>query len=192
MRHPGMSGSETYPLLELGDGHGDQLWLPMALQLEEARLVLDDLSKEECKQLFMITRLREVLAEALSTHTTASDPARREGRCTHALQRLLDGHLLRVHEALDRDGNRQVDIVRTHVFAQGHARTRFRHTDHALQMPHRDREGTRRERLAAQIREEPCEFLRVHIVQLRSYPFARVHDVLAQEVLRDQLSVCGS
>jgi hypothetical protein len=49
MRHPGMSGSETYPLLELGDGHGDQLWLPVALQLEEARLVLDDLSEEERK-----------------------------------------------------------------------------------------------------------------------------------------------
>lgn len=38
----------------------------MALQLEEARLVLDDLSQEERKQFLMITRLGEILAEALS------------------------------------------------------------------------------------------------------------------------------
>ena len=56
----------TYSLFELGDGHSDQFWLPMALQLKEARLVLDDLSQEERKQFLMITRLREILAEALS------------------------------------------------------------------------------------------------------------------------------
>ena len=80
---------------------------------------------------------------------------------THALQRLLDGHLLRVHEALDCDGNGQVDIIRTHVFAQGHACARFCHANHTFQMPHRDREGARRERLATQIRKEPREFLRI-------------------------------
>ena len=56
----------TYSLFELGNGHSDQFWLPMALQLEEACLVLDDLSQEERKQFLMITRLGEILAEALS------------------------------------------------------------------------------------------------------------------------------
>ena len=68
MRHPGDVDVwvRTYSLFELGDGHSDQFWLPMALQLKEARLVLDDLSQEERKQFLMITRLREILAEALS------------------------------------------------------------------------------------------------------------------------------
>lgn len=60
---------KTYTLFKLGDGHSDQFWLPVALQLEEARFILDDLSQEERKQFLMITRLREILAEALFTHT---------------------------------------------------------------------------------------------------------------------------
>ena len=60
--------SRTYPLVELGNGHGDQLGLPMALQLEKARLFLDDLAEEEREQLFVVTRLCEILAEALYTH----------------------------------------------------------------------------------------------------------------------------
>lgn len=134
----------------------------------------------------MITRLREILAEALSGSQMMWKNA--SGFFfTHALQRLLDGHLLCIHEALDCDGNSQVDIVRAHVFPQGHPCARFCHTDHALQMPHCDREGARRERLPAQIREEPREFLRVHVVQLWTHPFARIYNILAQEVLRDEL-----
>ena len=34
----------TYSLLELSDGHSDQFWLSVTLQLEEARFILDDLS----------------------------------------------------------------------------------------------------------------------------------------------------
>ena len=60
--------SQTYPLIELANGDSNQLGLPVTLQLEEARLVLDDLAQEEGKELFVVTRLREVLAEALNTH----------------------------------------------------------------------------------------------------------------------------
>ncbi len=81
--------SRTYPFVELGNGHGDQLGLPMALQLEEACLFLDDTSKEEGEQLFVVARLCEVLAEALPNEKEkkeSDDDARRgEGSGAHAL-----------------------------------------------------------------------------------------------------------
>lgn len=81
------------------------------------------------------------------------------GRDTHALKCFLDRHLLRVNEALDRDGDGQVNVVGTDIFAQGHPRACLRHADHALQMPHSDREGARCGRFAPQVREESGEFL---------------------------------
>ena len=72
--------SRTYPLVELCHGHGDQLGLPVALQLEEARLFLDDLAEEEREQLFMVARLCEILAEALYTYTRARSQTVMRGR----------------------------------------------------------------------------------------------------------------
>ena len=80
----GVPVSRTYPLIELCDGHGDQLGLAVALQLKEACLFLDDLAKQERKEFFMIARLREVLAEALHARTRSSDVKRGKVRAWNA------------------------------------------------------------------------------------------------------------
>jgi len=110
-------------------------------------------------------------------------------RVTHTLQRFLDRDLLRVDEAFDRDGDGQINVIRTDVLAQRHPSARLCHANHALQVAHRDGEGARGSRLAPQVRKEPRELLRVQIVQLWSYLFARIHDIFAEEVLRDQLAL---
>ena len=63
----GISGSDmfTYPFVEFRDFHRDQLGLLVPLQLEEACLLFHDLAEQESEQLFVVSRLREILPEAL-------------------------------------------------------------------------------------------------------------------------------
>ena len=67
----GVSGSDTitYPLIEFRDFHRDQLGLLVSLQLEEACLLFHDLAEQESEQLFVVSRLREILPEALLSST---------------------------------------------------------------------------------------------------------------------------
>ena len=67
----GVSGSDTitYPLVEFRDFHCDQFGLLVSLQLEEACLLFHDLAEQESEQLFVVSRLREILPEALLSST---------------------------------------------------------------------------------------------------------------------------
>lgn len=55
----------TYPLVEFRGGHSDQLGLLVPLQLEKACPLFHDLAQQEREQLFVISRLRQILSEAL-------------------------------------------------------------------------------------------------------------------------------
>ena len=55
----------TYPLVEFRGVYSDQLGLLVSLQLEEACLLFHDLAQQEREQFFVISRLREILSEAL-------------------------------------------------------------------------------------------------------------------------------
>jgi hypothetical protein len=55
----------TYPLIEFRSVYSDQLGLLVSLQLEEACLLFHDLAQQEREQFFVISRLREILSEAL-------------------------------------------------------------------------------------------------------------------------------
>ena len=58
----------THSFVELGHLDGDFLGLLIPLQLVYLRLLLDDLTQQERKQLFVIPGLREVFTEPLDTH----------------------------------------------------------------------------------------------------------------------------
>ena len=61
----GIDGAAAYPIVEFGDLDGNRLWLLMTLELEQADLLFNELTKQEREQLFVVTSLGEVLAEAL-------------------------------------------------------------------------------------------------------------------------------
>jgi hypothetical protein len=56
-----------------------------------------------------------------------------------ARQRVLDAHLLRREEALERALDGQVDVVGAHKVAQRHLGARLGHADDALEVAHGDR-----------------------------------------------------
>jgi hypothetical protein len=55
----------TYLLIEFRRIYSDQLVLPVSLQREEACLLFHDLTKQEREQFIVISRLRDILSEAL-------------------------------------------------------------------------------------------------------------------------------
>ena len=63
-----------YPLVQLGYLDRDNFWLLVALKLEESRFVFNDLPEQERQQFFVVPRLGEVLAEALSQDVSDSLP----------------------------------------------------------------------------------------------------------------------
>jgi hypothetical protein len=69
----------TYPLIEFRGIYGDQLGLLMPLQLEEAGLVLHNLTQQESEQLIVVSRLREIFTEAL-----LSEGSRKQVICQHS------------------------------------------------------------------------------------------------------------
>lgn len=75
-RTPRSSYTTTYPFIEFGDLDCNRIRLLVPLDLEQANLFFDDLAQEECEQFFVVTRLSEVLAEALRTTTSASQGPR--------------------------------------------------------------------------------------------------------------------
>lgn len=59
------SSGGTYSLVELWDFDRDDVGLLVALKLVQAYFLLDDLPKEERKQLLVVASLSEILAESL-------------------------------------------------------------------------------------------------------------------------------
>ena len=110
--------------------------------------------------------------------------------CRPDLAHLLhDGELLRADEGLEAHADGEVDVVAAHGLAQVHACVRLGHADDGLDVAHGDRDGPRRQRLAAQLAVQPRNLVLVHVVQLGPHAVLGVHDVLAQQVLRNEL--CG-
>ena len=62
----------THPFIQLGSLDGNDLRLLIVVQLIISRLFFHDLPQDEREQLFMVTRLREVLAEALRRRVSQS------------------------------------------------------------------------------------------------------------------------
>ena len=106
----------------------------------ELHLLLDDLSKDEGKQLLVIRRLVDVFSEAL-IRTRSANLQTGEREVTCPFEGLLDAHLLRVDKTTDCNLYREVDIIRSDVLAQIHLCARFGHPNHRLEVPHGDREG---------------------------------------------------
>lgn len=126
----------THPFIQLGNLDCDLLRLFVPLQLVQPNLFLDDLSKKEREEFFVIFWLSEIFPETLEFRCTLGDLATQFSyhakKDTYPLQRLLDAHLLRTNEASNRNRNRQVNIIRADIFPEMHLRTCFRHANHAL------------------------------------------------------------
>lgn len=159
----------------------------MSLQLIEPCLVFDELPKQEREQLFVVARLSQVLPETLYNYCHSVKPFSARKRTTNPLQSLLDAHLLRTDEAVHSDFDRQINIIRPHVFSQSHLRTGLRHTYHTLQMPDSNGVGAGSHGFTTQVREELGKFLLVEVVQFGPDLLPCVHDVLAENILRDDL-----
>jgi hypothetical protein len=108
---------------------------------------------------------------------------------THSFEGLFDADLLGSHKASNRDLNGQINVICADKLSQVHLGRRLSHADHALQVADSDGERASRQGFAAQVRVESSEFVLVELVQFGSDMLLRVHDVLAQEVLRDDLFI---
>ena len=138
------------------------------LRHEEAGTVLDEMAEEERENLLVVLGDSQILAET-------------------ALELLAHARLLRRDKAADRHLDGEVDVVGPDKLAEVHLGARLRHANDGFEVTDRDGERPGRDRLATELGVQARDLFLVHHVQLRLDAVSRVLDVLAEEVLRDQL-----
>jgi hypothetical protein len=138
------------------------------LVLQVGQLIVDELLEQKEQQLVVIAAIGQVLGEVL-------------------LHRLGDAVLLCVNERLDGHTNGHVHVVLVDVLAQVHARMSLRYANDRLDVTHGDRYATGHHGLATQIGVHARDLVLVHVVEARVHLLLAVHNVLLEQVLRDDL-----
>lgn len=183
----GGARGRTYAFLKFGNLDRDGAGGVAVSEGVVADLVLDELTEQERQHLLVIRRDTKVLPTSPDQLAVQAEQEAEGDIPESTLELFLDTTLLRAHKAPHHHLDREIDIVAPHILPKMHLGARFAHSNHTLEMTNSDRVRSGRKGFPTEVGVETRDLVLVHLVELGTDPIACILDVLAKQVLRDDL-----